>query len=219
VARALVAVRALHRYLAEVNGVGPNPSVDVAAPRVPKGVRPILSEPDVARLLGAAKGDEPIVRRDRALLELLYGAGARISEVVSLSIDDVDLAAGAVRLVGPSARERVVPLGSCGRRALAEWLTDGRAAFAPAAPDADAVLLNRRGGRLTRQGAWGVVRQYGDKVGLGDRLTPQVLRHSFAAHLLDQGVDLRRVQELLGHLSITATQAYASSKGAGQSLN
>ncbi len=151
--------------------------------------------------------------RDRAILEVLYGTGIRISELVGLSLADVDLDAGLLRAFGKGRKERIVPLGGPARRALAAWLDDpGRGAVEPERwarrGDAEAVFLSARGGRLTRQGAWLVVKRYGDRVGLGAKLSPHVLRHSCATHMLDHGADIRAVQELLGHASISTTQVY-----------
>jgi integrase/recombinase XerD len=147
------------------------------------------------------------------VLEVLYGSGLRVSELVGLSLGDLDLEAGMLRAFGKGAKERVVPVGRLAREALAAWLAPGgRGALVPARwarrADGEAVFLNARGGRLSRQGAWGIVRHYGDRVGLGERLTPHVLRHSCATHMLDHGADIRVVQELLGHASISTTQVY-----------
>jgi integrase/recombinase XerD len=213
VARRVVAVRSLYRFLAEEGRLDSDRGADVAAPQVPAGLPKALSEDEVASLLAAVVGEEATARRDRALLEVLYGTGARISEAVGLSLGDVDLESGLLRVFGKGAKERVVPLGRHASRALDGWLApSGRGALAPGQwarrGDAEAVFLNRRGGRLTRQGAWLVVKRYGDAVGLGDRLTPHVLRHSCATHMLDHGADIRVVQELLGHASISTTQVY-----------
>ena len=213
VARALVALRSLHRFLLDEGHVANDPTGDVGAPKVPQGLPKALNEDEVARLLGAVAGDDAPARRDRAILELLYGTGMRISELVGLSLADVGLEEGAVRVFGKGSKERVVPLGRYAREAVEMWLgPGGRGAMAPARwarrGDSEAVFLNSRGGRLSRQGAWGIVRRYGDQVGLGDRLTPHVLRHSCATHMLDHGADIRVVQELLGHAAITTTQLY-----------
>ena len=213
VARALVSVRSLHRFCVDEGAATTDPTGDVGVPRVPQGLPKALSEEEVDRLLGAVVGEDAVARRDRAILELLYAGGLRISELVGLSIADLDLDAGILRAFGKGSKERVVPVGRMARAALAAWLgPGGRDAMAPARwarrGDADAVFLNQRGGRLSRQGAWGVVRRYGDKVGLGERLTPHVLRHSCATHMLDHGADIRVVQELLGHASIATTQVY-----------
>jgi len=208
-----VAVRALHRFLVDEGYAGADPAGEVGAPRVPQGLPKALSEDDVERLLGAVAGDDAVARRDRAILEVLYGTGLRISELVGLSLPDVALDEGLLQAFGKGSKERVVPVGRLARQALAAWLSPaGRGAMAPERwarrGDAEAVFLNARGGRLSRQGAWGIVRRYGDRVGLGERLTPHVLRHSCATHMLDHGADIRAVQELLGHASISTTQVY-----------
>lgn len=213
VARALVSVRSLHRFLLDEGYAGSDPATEVAAGRVPQGLPKALSEEEVERLLGAVVGEDAVARRDRAILEVLYGTGLRISELVGLSLTDVALDDGLVRAFGKGSKERVVPVGRLARDALQAWLsTSGRGALAPERwarrGDAEAVFLNARGGRLSRQGAWGIVRRYGDRVGLGGRLTPHVLRHSCATHMLDRGADIRAVQELLGHASISTTQVY-----------
>ncbi len=213
IARALVAVRTLHRFLALEGRAAADPAADVSPPRVAHGLPKPLTEDEVGALLDAVVGDGPVVTRDRALLEVLYGTGARISEVCGLSLGDVDLDAGLIRLLGKGAKERIVPIGRYGRAALGEWLgAGGRERMVPARAarrgDAEAVFLNRRGGRLSRQGAWAIVRRYGERAGLADRLSPHVLRHSCATHLLDHGADIRIVQELLGHASISTTQVY-----------
>jgi integrase/recombinase XerD len=213
VARALVAVRSLHKFLADEGEAPVDPGRGVDAPRVPRGLPKALSEDEVTSLLDAVVGLEPTARRDRAILEVLYGAGLRISELVGLSLGDLDLEGGSLRAFGKGSKERIVPLVGMAAGAMREWLSPaGRGALEPdrwaRRGDAEAVFLNVRGGRLSRQGAWGVVRRYGDQVGLGDRLTPHVLRHSCATHLLDHGADIRVVQELLGHASISTTQLY-----------
>jgi len=213
VKRATVSVRSLYRFRTEEGFVATDPSASVETPRVPAGLPKALTEEEVGRLLDQVEGDTAIARRDRAILEVLYGTGARISEVCGLGLGDVDLDASLLRLFGKGSKERVVPLGRFARTALAMWLdSEGRATLAPEQfarrTDADAVFLNARGGRLSRQGAWAIVRKYGDTAGLGDRLTPHVLRHSCATHMLDHGADIRAVQELLGHASIATTQVY-----------
>jgi integrase/recombinase XerD len=213
VARAVVAVRSLHRFLAEEGRTDRDPGARVEAPRVPAGLPKALSEPQVEALLGAVVGDEPLARRDRAILEVLYGTGLRISELVGLRLGDVDLESALLRAFGKGAKERVVPVGRPAVAALVAWLgPGGRPALVPERwarrSDADAVFLNRRGGRLTRQGAWLVVKRWGGEIGLDAQLTPHVLRHSCATHMLDHGADLRAVQEMLGHASISTTQVY-----------
>jgi integrase/recombinase XerD len=172
-----------------------------------------LTEAEVESLLDAVVGDDAVARRDRAILEVLYGTGLRISELVGLSLRDVDLDAALIRAMGKGSRERIVPVGRLAVDSLRRWLEPGgRDALVPerwARRDhAEALLLNRRGGRLSRQGAWGVVHKHGVQAGLADRLSPHVLRHSCATHMLDHGADVRAVQELLGHASISTTQIY-----------
>ena len=211
--RALVAVRSLHRFLAEEQEGRSDPAAEVEVPRVPRGLPKALSEDEVEALLGAVVGDDPTARRDRAILEVLYGTGLRISELVGLSLNDVDLDAGLLRAFGKGAKERIVPLGRYSVQAVVAWLADGgRPALEPdqwaRRSDSEALFLNSRGGRLSRQGAWMVVRKAGEKVGLAGRLSPHVLRHSCATHMVDHGADIRTVQELLGHASISTTQVY-----------
>ena len=213
VARTMVPVRALHRFLAEEGHAPSDPSARVELPRVPKGLPKALSEEEVQRLLDAPAGEGPAVLRDRAMLEVLYGTGLRVSELVGLSLGDVDLDAALLRAFGKGSKERIVPMGVPAVRAMVAWLGEGgRPAMQPAQwrrrGDAEAVFLNARGGRLSRQGAWDVLRRYARQVGLDGTLTPHVLRHSCATHMLDHGADIRAVQELLGHASISTTQVY-----------
>lgn len=212
-ARRLVAVRNLHRFLLDEEMADRDPVADVESPRVPRGIPKALSEDEVERLLGAVVGEEAPALRDRAILEVLYGTGVRISELVGLSLGDVDLVAARMRVFGKGSKERVVPIGRHAGLALEAWLDEpGRPRMVPRQwrrrGDAEALFLNQRGGRLSRQGAWGVVTRWGDAVGLGERLTPHVLRHSCATHMVDHGADLRIVQELLGHASVSTTQVY-----------
>ena len=212
VARATVSVRSLHHFLADEGLSATDAAADVEAPKVPAGLPKALAEDDVAALIDGVAGDDPISQRDRAVLEVLYGTGVRISELVGLSLSDVDLDSALLRAFGKGSKERIVPLGRLAVRALGEWFDHGRPALEPERwprrGDSEAVFLNARGGRLTRAGAWLIVKKHGDRAGLGDRLSPHVLRHSCATHLLDHGADIRAVQELLGHVSISTTQVY-----------
>jgi integrase/recombinase XerD len=207
IARALAAVRSFHRFCVEEGLLGVDPSGDVGAPRVPQGIPKALTEAEVDALLGAVPGDGPRPQRDRAILELLYAGGLRISELVGLDLGDVDLLDGLVRVLGKGSKERVVPLGRSAREAIGDYLTTGRPELTSKVRTS-ALFLNARGGRLTRQGAWLIVRAAADRAGLGGRLHPHVLRHSCATHMLDRGADIRVVQELLGHASLSTTQVY-----------
>lgn len=212
-ARALAAVRGLHRFLADERGATTDPTAEVEGPRVPSGVPKALSEKEVRALLSAPSGDEPVARRDRAILELLYATGMRISELAALSLTSVDAQAKLCRVLGKGNKERIVPVGSFARRALDEWLSPtGRPHLVRATTarrdDRDALFISARGRRMGRQAIWRVVHASAVRVGLAEKVTPHVLRHSFATHLLDHGADIRVVQELLGHASITTTQVY-----------
>ena len=208
-ARAVVAVRGLHRFLALEGEVPADPSAAVSPPRPPGRLPKAISVTEVERLLeAAAVGDPPAALRDRALLEVLYGTGARISEATGLDIDDVATQEGVVRLRGKGGKERLVPLGSYASAALAAYLVRGRPTLAAKGKGTPAIFLNQRGGRLSRQSAWSILRSAAERAGLGGHLSPHTLRHSFATHLLEGGADVRVVQELLGHASVTTTQIY-----------
>ncbi|WP_414695895.1 site-specific tyrosine recombinase XerD [Oryzihumus sp.] len=208
-ARTLVAVRGFHRFLALEGVVGADPAAAVSPPRPPKRLPKAIGVDEVERLLEAASlGDTPTSLRDRALLEVLYGAGARISEAVGLDLDDVDLDAGAVRLLGKGDKERIVPLGTYAREAVTAYLVRARPALAAHGGGTAAVFLNQRGARLSRQSAWATISAVAERAGLSAHVSPHTLRHSFATHLLDGGADVRVVQELLGHASVTTTQVY-----------
>ena len=208
-ARTLVAVRGLHRFLALEGDVDADPAAAVSPPPPPSRLPKAISVSEVGRLLDAAAvGDTPASLRDTALLEILYGTGARISEAVGLDIDDVDVDAGVVRLQGKGGKQRLVPLGSYARDALAAYLVRGRGTFSTRGTGTPAIFLNQRGSRLSRQSAWTLLRAAAERAGLSGHLSPHTLRHSFATHLLEGGADVRVVQELLGHASVTTTQVY-----------
>ncbi|KQU68740.1 site-specific tyrosine recombinase XerD [Phycicoccus sp. Root101] len=208
-ARTLVAVRGFHKFLAMEGEVLTDPAGAVSPPKPPTRLPKAITVHEVERLLEAASvGDTPASLRDRALLEVLYGAGARISEAVGLDIDDIDTGEGVVRLFGKGSKERLVPLGSYAADAIGAYLVRGRPAFAGKGRGTPAVFLNQRGGRLSRQSAWAVMRAAAERAQLSGHVSPHTLRHSFATHLLDGGADVRVVQELLGHASVTTTQIY-----------
>jgi integrase/recombinase XerD len=208
-ARALVAVRGLHRFALREGLVEVDVSREVRPPALPRSLPKAIPVDEVEALLKAAAFDQtPLALRDAALLELLYATGARISEAVGLDVDGLDLEGGAVRLLGKGSRERVVPVGRYAREAMAAYLVRARPSLAAAGRGTPAVFLNARGGRLSRQSAWTVLRAAAEKAGIGASVSPHTLRHSFATHLLDGGADVRVVQELLGHASVTTTQVY-----------
>jgi integrase/recombinase XerD len=212
-ARSTTALRGLYRFLVSEGRLAGDPTADVRSPKLPRRLPKALEEEQVLRLLDSVSGAGPTDLRDRALLELLYGTGARISEVVGLSLIDLQGDDGLLRVFGKGAKERLVPLGGPARFAVDRWLgPSGRPLLEPdrwkRRSDAEAVFINTRGGRLTRQGAWAVVRHHAERVGLGELVSPHVLRHSCASHMLAHGADIRVVQEVLGHVSIATTQIY-----------
>lgn len=212
-ARALAAIRGLHHFCVDERGIPNDPTTDVEAPKIPSSIPKALSENEVIRLLDAASGDDTRSIRDRAMLEILYATGLRISELVNLSIGDIDIDAALVRAFGKGSKERIVPIGRHALAALSLWYgPGGRPNFAPRQwarrDDSDAVFISSRGRRMNRQGAWVAIHAAAERAGLADKVSPHVLRHSFATHLLNHGADVRVVQELLGHASITTTQIY-----------
>jgi integrase/recombinase XerD len=207
VARAIAAVRSLHRFLVREGDGVDDPAAGVIRPRVPRTLPRPLSVDEVGRILASPTGGTPIALRDSAILETLYGAGLRVSELASLDVDDLDLEEGSVRVMGKGSKERLVPLGRYARDALGGYLTKGRPSLASRWSRA-ALFLNHRGGRLTRQGCDRILRGHVRRAGVKKRVSPHTLRHSFATHLLEGGADVRVVQELLGHASVATTQIY-----------
>ncbi len=208
-ARAVVAVRGLHRFLLREGLAPSDPAIAVRPPTPPRRLPKAISLEYVERLMAAAVADgAPLALRDRALLEVLYGTGSRISEAVGLDRDDLDLHAGTVLLRGKGGKQRIVPVGSYARDAVEAYLVRARPQLAATGRSTPALFLNARGGRLSRQSAWTVLRTVAGRAQLATHISPHTLRHSFATHLLDGGADVRVVQELLGHASVTTTQIY-----------
>ena len=211
--RAVVAVRGLHRFALREGWTALDPARDVRPPGPARRLPKAISVGQVEALLAAPDERTPLGLRDRALLELLYGTGARISEAVGLDVDDLSgaqgpTAGGLVRLDGKGGKQRVVPVGSYAARAVDAYLVRSRPTLAAAGSGSPALLLNSRGGRLSRQSAWAALRSAATAAGLAVGVSPHTLRHCFATHLLDGGADVRVVQELLGHASVTTTQVY-----------
>jgi integrase/recombinase XerD len=207
--RTVVAVRGFHRFMVREGLTGLDPSAAVRPPAPAKRLPKALPLADIERILEAAGAPGTALSlRDRALLEVLYGTGARISEAVGLDLDDLDPEQGTVLLRGKGGKQRMVPVGSYARAALDAYLVRGRGQLADGGVGVPAVFLNARGGRLSRQSAWTVLRSAALRAGLTAEVSPHTLRHSFATHLLDGGADVRVVQELLGHASVTTTQVY-----------
>jgi integrase/recombinase XerD len=206
-ARMLSTVRGLHRFLAEDGAVEVDVASETSPPKLPMRLPKAISIDEMGRLLAATDGDDPVRIRDRALLELLYATGTRVSEAVGLDVDD--LATGElVRVLGKGGKQRMVPVGSYARAALEAYLTRVRPTFAARGPSTPALFLGARGSRLSRQGAWLVIQAAAERAGLTAHVSPHTFRHSFATHLLQGGADVRVVQELLGHASVSTTQLY-----------
>jgi integrase/recombinase XerD len=207
--RAVVAVRGFHRFALREGLSQVNPASEVRPPQPARRLPKAITVAEVTALLNAApREDGPLSLRDVALLELLYGTGARISEVVGLVVDDVSRGDGLVRLAGKGGKQRIVPVGSYAAAAVDAYLVRGRPSLAAFGRGTPALFLNARGGSLSRQSAWAVLRAAATRAGLAAKVSPHTLRHSFATHLLDGGADVRVVQELLGHASVTTTQIY-----------
>ena len=207
--RAVVAVRGFHKFAVRDGLSHVDPAAAVRPPPPARRLPKALPLCDIERILDAAsRPGTALALRDRALLEMLYASGARISEAVGLDVDDVDLENGSVLLRGKGSKERVVPFGSMAREAVQAYLVRGRPSLAASGGGHAALFLNARGGRLSRQSAWTVLVRAADRAGVTAEVSPHTLRHSFATHLLDGGADVRVVQELLGHSSVTTTQVY-----------
>ncbi len=207
VARMLSSVRTFHRFELREGVTDHDPTVGIVPPKLPRSLPRPLSVDEVTRLIDAPPVDDAVGQRDRAILELLYGAGLRVSELTGLDVDDVELEDGSVRVLGKGGKERDVPVGRYAREAMSAYLTQARPGFATQRSRA-ALFLNQRGGRLTRQGVSLLLARHVRAAGIRRRVTPHTLRHSFATHLLEGGADVRVVQELLGHASVATTQIY-----------
>jgi integrase/recombinase XerD len=206
-ARMLSTVRGLHRFLEEDGVVPVDVAHEVEPPKVPMRLPKAITIDEMSTLLEASDGDEPVRIRDRALLELLYATGTRVSEAVGLDVDD--LASGElIRVLGKGSKQRLVPVGTFAREAVNDYLVRVRPAFAAKGAATPALFLGPRGGRMSRQSAWLVIQAAGERAGLTKAISPHTFRHSFATHLLQGGADVRVVQELLGHASVGTTQLY-----------
>ena len=212
-ARCVVAVRGLHRFWALEGTARDNPASDLRPPAAGQRLPKAITVAEVGAILESVPAESETGQRDRALLEFLYATGARISEAVGLDVDDLHLerpsdGPAVVRLTGKGSKERVVPLGSYALSALEAYLVRGRPALVAKGKGTPALFLNARGGRLSRQSAWTALKAAAERAGIAKTVSPHTLRHSFATHLLEGGADVRVVQELLGHASVTTTQVY-----------
>ncbi|MDD7465874.1 MAG: site-specific tyrosine recombinase XerD [Actinomycetaceae bacterium] len=208
VARMVTAVRGFHKFLCDEGITPSDPAREIHPPKIPQRLPKAITIEQMEQLINAASlADDPISLRDRALVELLYGTGARISEIVRLTADDIDAESASVRLFGKGNKERIVPLGSYALEAVHAYLVRGRPALAAHGRGTPALFLNKRGAPLSRQSAWEEIQTIAHRAGL-EHISPHTFRHSFATHLLQGGADVRIVQELLGHASVTTTQIY-----------
>lgn len=207
-ARHIASVRAFHQFLLREKAADQDPSVQIETPRIERSLPNVLSLQEVERLLDAPKPDDHFGIRDKAMLELLYAAGIRVSELIALEMDNVQLTMGFVRCNGN--KERIIPIGRAASDAIKHYLDYGRPRFISTKHQDHALFLNHQGKRLTRQGFWKILKKLAMEAGINKELTPHTLRHSFATHLLENGADLRAVQEMLGHADISTTQIYTN---------
>lgn len=207
VARKIAALKSFFHFLFQTGFLADDPTATLDSPRVKKRLPRPVSPEDIERLLTTPEGESPKALRDRALLELLYATGMRVTELISLDLGSVDMDTGTVRCYGKGAKERLMPIHSRAVKALRLYLEKGRPGFLRD-DEERALFLNPRGRRLTRQGLWLIVKQYVERAGLSELITPHTLRHSFATHMLNRGANLRNVQHLLGHASLATTQVY-----------
>lgn len=207
IARAISSIRSLHQFLIREQITSHDPSIHIETPQKERKLPDILSSKEIQRLLSISE-ETPLAIRNKAMFELLYATGLRVTELITLQVSDLHLTMGFVRCLGKGSKERIVPLGDIAIESLEIYLTTTRDSLAKKKQDDNILFLNQHGRPLTRQGFWKVLKTAAIKVGLDDKITPHTLRHSFATHLLENGADLRAVQEMLGHADISTTQIY-----------
>lgn len=208
ISRHISSIRSFHQFLLRDKVTTTDPTVHLELPVIEQKLPVVLSVEEIEKLIEAPNQLKPQGVRDVAILELLYGSGMRISELIELNLDDIHMTMGFVRVFGKGGKERIIPLGRGALTACDNYLRHARPKLLGEAPRTDAFFINQRGKRLTRQGVWKLLKQHAETAGIKQELTPHVLRHSFATHLIENGADLRAVQELLGHSDISTTQIY-----------
>ena len=208
VSRHISSIRSFHQFLLREKVTSGDPTVHIDLPKIDQRLPRILSMDEVDMLIAIPDRSKPQGVRDNALLEILYGTGMRVSELIGLDMDDIHLSMGFVRVFGKGGKERIVPLGNQAIQACTRYVEEARPVFIAKQRGVDALFVNMRGNRLSRQGCWKLLKGHALKAGLQKELTPHILRHSFATHLIENGADLRAVQEMLGHADISTTQIY-----------
>ncbi len=207
-ARHVASIRAFHQFLIREKATDHDPSVHIETPKLERSLPKVLNQQEVETLLDAPKQNDHFGLRDKAMLEILYATGMRVSELIGLNMGDAHLTMGFVRCIGKGNKERIIPIGQTATKALQNYLESGRLKFISKKHRENALFLNHHGQRLTRQGFWKILKKLAKEAGIEKELTPHTLRHSFATHLLENGADLRAVQEMLGHVDISTTQIY-----------
>lgn len=208
VSRQISSIRSFHQFLLREKVTENDPTVHLEMPKQEKKLPKVLSVEEIDTLISAPNIEKPQGVRDVAMLELLYGSGMRISELIALDLEDIHITMGFVRVFGKGGKERIIPLGNGALTACASYLSSARSQLQGSYPKTEALFINQRGKRLTRQGCWKLLKEHAAVANIQKELTPHVLRHSFATHLIENGADLRAVQELLGHVDISTTQIY-----------
>lgn len=208
IARHISSIRSFHQFLLREKVATEDPTVHLEMPKLDQKLPNMLSVSEIDKLISMPDTSKPQGKRDLALLEMLYGTGMRVSELIDLNLEDIHLSMGFVRVFGKGRKERIVPLGGSAIKACTIYVNEVRPQLIAKAKNSDAYFVNMRGTRLTRQGCWKILKGHAAKAGIQQELTPHILRHSFATHLIENGADIRAVQEMLGHADISTTQIY-----------
>ncbi|WP_018660526.1 site-specific tyrosine recombinase XerD [Heyndrickxia acidiproducens] len=208
IARHIASIRSFHQFLLRDKATDQDPTVHIETPRPERSLPKVLTIQEVEALLAAPKGDTPLHMRDQAMLEMLYATGMRVSELIQLNLDSLHLTMGFIQCIGKGDKERIIPIGRTAASSVERYIKDGRPKLISAQHRTDALFLNHHGRRLTRQGFWKILKGLAKKANIEKDITPHTLRHSFATHLIENGADLRAVQEMLGHADISTTQIY-----------
>jgi len=207
ISRTCAALRSFYQFLFREHVISEDPTIDLDTPKLEQRLPKVLNTEEVEKLLSQPDITTPLGLRDKSMLELLYATGMRVSELISLSVEDVNLETGFLRCMGKGSKERIIPVGSIALEYLKEYLSSVRKQLLNG-KESKKLFFNRQGNPMTRQGFWKIIKKYSKQAGIYKKITPHTLRHSFATHLLENGADLRAVQEMLGHADISTTQRY-----------